>query len=130
MPSAAKRVEVALVLLADGHVVAGAAHRPSSFHQGKKWNFKSSEVSRPCRHRRKLARLLAHPVEGAFLSLRRALDDDELAGLDGVQRAGDDLARLVGDTGRRSFRTPRRAGIAGCLSASRSRRGSSCCWRR
>ena len=43
-----------------------------------------------------LARLLAHPVEGAFLSLGRALDDDELAGLDGVQRAGDDLAGLLG----------------------------------
>ena len=41
-------------------------------------------------------RLLAHPVEGALLALGRALDDDELAGLDRVQRAGDDLARLLG----------------------------------
>ena len=86
-------LEVALVLLADrdrGFVERIGLVVPPG-----------EEVELPVEQRQRLAhggvlaRLLAHPVECAFLSLGRALDDDELAGLDGVQGAGDDLAGLL-----------------------------------
>ena len=44
-------------------------------------------------------RPLGHLVERPLLTLGRALDHDELAGLDRVEGAGDDLARLLGRLG-------------------------------